>query len=141
MTTLIERFNEKWHLDEATGCWIWDAYKQPSGYANLWNGERVEQAHRISYRLFVGEIPRGTEIDHRCRNRACVNPEHLRAVTHRENMRVSDAPMGRNAAKLRCKRGHPLSGTNLVIRNGTRQCRECLNRRARRAKFWRRYVA
>jgi hypothetical protein len=103
----------------------------------LWNGVRVEQAHRISYRLHCGDIPEGMEIDHLCRNRGCVNPDHLRVVPHRENMRVSDTEMGRNAAKLVCKRGHPFT----VVINGTRQCRICMNMRARSYKARRRVNA
>lgn len=125
----------------ATGCWDWRGARQPTGYGTLWNGHRPEQAHRIAYRLYRGEIPAGCEIDHICRNRGCVNPEHLRAVPHRENMRVSDTIMGRNAAKMFCKRGHPLTGENLyrVPSTGARQCRACLrlhaaNRRERRRK-------
>lgn len=116
-------------------CWEWVAAKQPTGYGQMWNGKRPEQAHRISYRVHKGDIPTSCEIDHVCRNRSCVNPDHLRAVPHRENMRVSDTVMGRNAAKLYCKRGHPLLGENLyVTRKGHRQCRECLRLHARNAR-------
>jgi len=133
--TVEQRFRAKFIADEDTGCWNWTACKQPTGYGNMWNGQRVEQAHRIAYRLFCGPIPEGREIDHVCRKRGCVNPDHLRAVTHRENMRVSDTVMGRNAAKLFCKRGHPFSGQNLFIsKSGARQCRTCINMHARNAK-------
>ena len=122
-----------------SGCWQWKASKYPAGYGQMWNGSRVEQAHRISFREFVGDIPDGCEIDHICRNRSCVNPEHLRAVTHRENMRASDSVMGLNAKKTHCKRGHPLSGENLrVEQSGARQCRECLRMHARNARSRRR---
>lgn len=114
----------------SAGCWQWIGAKQPTGYGTLWNGSRPEQAHRISYRHYRGDIPAGFDIDHLCRNRGCVNPDHLRAVPHRENMRVSDTVMGRNAAKLFCKRGHAFEGDNLRIIKGTRQCRACMNIRA-----------
>lgn len=128
---MTDRFSVKYKVDAKTGCWVWTGSKQPSGYATLWNGARPEQGHRISYRMFCGDIPDGHEIDHVCRNRSCVNPDHLRAVSHRENMRCSDTVMGRNAAKSHCKRGHLLSGDNLKIIRGSRQCRECMNLRAR----------
>lgn len=125
--------------DQETGCWVFFAARQPTGYGQMWNGKRQEQAHRISYRIYVGEIPEGCEIDHICRNRSCVNPEHLRAVSHRENMRVSNTVMGRNAAKMFCKRGHPFEGRNLFItKTGARQCRTCINMHARNAKARRR---
>lgn len=132
--SILKRFTAK-YVVSGDGCWRWHGALQPTGYGMLWNGRRPEQAHRVAYKLFIGEIPDGCEIDHICRNRSCVNPSHLRAVSHRENMRVSDTPMGRNARKTSCKRGHHLAGNNLRHINGTRQCRECMNLRARLAKF------
>jgi hypothetical protein len=137
--TTETRLRAKFIVEETTGCWRWTGASQPTGYGQMWNGKRPEQAHRISYRLYRGEIPCDCEIDHICRNRSCVNPEHLRAVPHRENMRVSDTVMGRNAAKMFCKRGHPFSGRNLIITTtGARQCRICINMHARNAKARRR---
>ena len=122
-------------VSDTENCWTWVGSKHPAGYGQMWNGVRVEQAHRISFRIFNGEIPAGFEIDHICRNRGCVNPDHLRAVTHRENMRASDALMGVNARKTSCKRGHPLAGDNLFVSvQGARQCRECLRMHARNAR-------
>ncbi|WP_192630211.1 HNH endonuclease signature motif containing protein [Lysobacter sp. OAE881] len=103
-----------------------------NGYGQFWNGHRPEQAHRVSYRLHVGPIPVGLEIDHKCSTRSCINPTHLRAVTHRQNIARSDAVMGVNARKTHCKRGHSLSGENLYIHpTGSRQCRACLRMHAR----------
>ena len=137
--SLEDRFSAKLRINARTGCWDWIGATQPTGYGQLWNGVRPEQAHRIAFKLFTGAIPVGCEIDHLCRNRGCVNPAHLRAVPHKENMRVSDTLMGRNAAKTFCMRGHPLSGENLILNSsGARQCRECSNMRARRAKAKRR---
>lgn len=132
--TIPERILSKFEV-RVDGCWHWTAAKQPTGYGTVWNGARPEQAHRVVFRLSGGEIPEGCEIDHICRNRSCVNPAHLRAVPHRENMRVSDTEMGRNAAKMFCKRGHPFAGENLsVTSTGARQCRECLRLHARNAR-------
>ncbi|WP_261526143.1 HNH endonuclease signature motif containing protein [Burkholderia multivorans] len=133
--SLLERFHDKCMPEPMTGCWIWFGAHQPTGYGQLWNGERPEQAHRISYRLYCGPIPEGSEIDHRCKNPWCVNPNHLEAVTHAVNMHRSNTEMGRNARKTHCKRGHELTGNNLLIaNNGSRQCRICTNWRAREAK-------
>ena len=140
MKTLEERFNAKCHRPKK-GCWLWLGARQPTGYGQLWNGERPEQAHRISYRMYCGPIPDELEIHHECHNRSCVNPAHLKLITHRQNILESDTLMGKNARKTECKRGHPLSGKNLrITKNGQRACRLCVNilaanyRRRRRGK-------
>jgi len=67
------------------GCWIWIASLNPCGYGQFSIGRRVLRAHRISYEWANGPIPAGLELDHLCRNRACVNPDHLEAVTGQLN--------------------------------------------------------
>ena len=124
---------------DSDSCWQWIGARQPTGYGQLWNGTRPEQAHRISYRIYVGQIPENMEIDHKCRNPSCINPAHLEPVLHKENIYRSNTIMGINARKTSCKRGHPLEGHNLVISSvGTRQCRTCINMHARNAKRKRR---
>ena len=84
MRSVLERFNEKWELD-AAGCWIWTAYKHPNGYGRLGIGTKSINAHRVAYSLFVGEIPNGMLVDHICHVPSCVNPDHLRLATKKQN--------------------------------------------------------
>ena len=130
-----KRLMKKVIKNALTGCWEFVGSRLPSGYGILWNGNRPEGAHRIAYRLFIEDIPNGLEVDHKCNNRSCVNPDHLCLLSHKDNIRKSASIMGENFRKTHCKRGHPLSGENLFIaKSGSRQCRECMKLHARNAK-------
>lgn len=82
-------------------------------------------AHRWAYEHFVGPIPSGFQIDHLCRNRKCVNPAHLEAVTPRVNALRSNSPASRNAQKTHCIRGHEFTPENTVTTATGRACRTC----------------
>ena len=124
--TIQERFEEKYIPEPNSGCWLWFA-GMACGYGAFKVAEWGEQrAHRVSYLLYKGEIPRGKELDHLCRVKCCVNPEHLEAVTHAENM--SRSPIGAvpiNGRKTHCKYGHPFAGDNLRKNHRRRVCRIC----------------
>lgn len=98
-----------------------------SGYVYLVRARRHVLAHRYFWEKTNGPIPEGLVIDHLCRNRACVNLEHLEVVTGRENCLRGIGPTAINALKTHCSRhGHPLSGANLILHpDGRRECREC----------------
>jgi hypothetical protein len=88
--TVLERMFAKVLVTE--GCWLWTGRRTNCGYGGFsawFEGKRTTQAHRVSFIAQVGPIPSGLEIDHLCRNRLCVRPEHMQLVTHRQNIRRS----------------------------------------------------
>lgn len=103
------------------GCWIWTG-RRLKGYGMA----RHTMAHRVVYKLLVGPIAEGLELDHLCRTPLCVNPQHLEAVTRLENIRR------RYALQRQCANGHPYDESNTYIRpNGHRDCRACIRQRGR----------
>ena len=123
------RFWEKVHIGEK--CWTWMGAKTAKGYGQIWVDGKSDYAHRISFEMHKGPIPDGLEIDHLCENPSCVNPGHLEAVTHAENIRRAARRIDyANSRKTHCMHGHALSGENLrPDKGGRRQCRECARRR------------
>lgn len=107
-------------------CWPWQRSLR-DGYGVYWNGKKNVAAHRFAYSIACGSLQDGLVIDHLCRNRACINPNHLRQVTNRQNLvENSEAAAAAGVAKTHCKRGHELSGANLRFNSsGTRRCRTC----------------
>ena len=123
-------------------CWEWTGGLATNGYGRIRFDGRVQAVHRIVYELLVGVIPEGLDLDHLCRNRKCVNPDHLEPVTRSENLRRGY--LGGNTRGMQwdyCDRGqgpHRMEGNNILMRrNGRdsglhRSCRECRNIQQRR---------
>lgn len=117
-----------WPKVDASGiCWEWQGLLRPDGYGSLTVAKCTKVAHRYAYELLVGPIPKGKTLDHLCRNRKCVNPDHLEVVTRGENVLRGYGPTAMNARKTHCPKGHEYTPENTYSPKGTawRQCRKC----------------
>lgn len=122
---LPERILDRVAFEPTTGCWLLVA-GGVKGYCTSFHDGKSWRSHRLSYTLLVGPIPPGLEIDHLCRNRMCINPDHLEPTTTRENVLRGNGHTARNHRKTHCVRGHELANANLYIdRRGRRKCRAC----------------
>lgn len=122
---LPSRFWSK--VKTADACWEWQASLNNYGYGQFFvTGEGVRGAHRVAYLALCGPLPDALTVDHLCRNKRCVRPDHLEAVTAAENTR--------RKARLvtHCPQGHPLSGDNLGKHKNprVRVCKACVRERS-----------
>lgn len=86
-----------WSKVDKTGtCWNWTSHKTHGGYGHFCIGGGLRVAHRVAYEWAIGPIPAGMQLDHTCRNRGCVNPDHLRVVTNKQNSENRDGPAANN---------------------------------------------
>lgn len=120
-TTVAERFEAKFIPEPNSGCWLWlGALCNDAGYGAFRMGGRRVTSNRASWMIYRGTIPEGMEIDHRCRNPYCVNPEHLRPLTPAANLAA------RQLDQETCRRGHAMTGDNLLIETiYVRRCKCC----------------
>ena len=113
-----------------SGCWVWMGTISSHGYARIWIGYKSLYVHRLSYEIHKGEIGKNLTIDHLCRVRCCVNPEHLEAVSNKENILRGEGITAKNVYKTHCPKGHLYSGDNLYVYRGYRYCRICQKQHA-----------
>lgn len=127
---LLERFLDKIDFPNSDdGCWQWNS-TMSLGYGQVKRPKTRQwvSAHRYAHEQWVGPIPKGLVIDHLCHNPGCVNPNHLEAVTHQENLRRG-RPGGERRRYNLCPQGHPYDEANTYHHpNGLRRCRICINR-------------
>ena len=134
--TLPQRFWDKVKTSDTnsyggTPCQEWTAYTDKDDYGIFWLNGTPQRAHRVSYELFRGSITKGLTIDHLCKNTSCVNPDHLEAVTQRENILRGNTIVAENLAKTHCPGGHEYTKENTYFASGkygkSRNCRICHN--------------
>jgi hypothetical protein len=122
-----ERLWEKVVKTEA-GCWIWLGHENGHGYGRITVDGKQLLTHRFAYELLRGPIPDGLQIDHLCRNRRCLNPDHLEPVTNREN-KMRSPQVG---TETHCKHGHEFTHENTYTHGKSgRSCRACHRDRER----------
>ena len=140
---ILERFFDKVRFLD-NGCWEWTASKKSNGYGQISVNLKPVLVHRFLYELSVGKIPEGLELDHLCRNRACVNPSHLEPVTRHENIMRGLGPdttreyySNYRKEHLYCTNGHLLDESNIYVKptgNHKRECRIC--RHEQRVRYY-----
>lgn len=131
---VADRFLELTTCEPNTGCWLWTGAIRGKGYGGLRVDGKYSYAHRVSYELFRGPILAGLVIDHLCRMRSCVNPDHLEAVTTLENLRRGEGlASGHYVFRTHCRYGHAFVPGNIYVdREGRRKCIECRRAYGRR---------
>jgi hypothetical protein len=125
---LPKRFWDKVDISDS-GCWMWTAQINCNGYGVFWLKEvSTTLSHRILFIVLIKTITLELDLDHLCRVRCCVNPDHLEPVTRAENLR-----RGRHRCEniTHCPAGHSYSGDNLSMYGNNRQCRTCHRTKAR----------
>lgn len=129
MIELPERFWSK--VEKTENCWLWTASRGTAGYGQFYLDGRMRLSHRVAYEGLVGPIPGGLHLDHLCRIRHCVNPEHLEPVTCRENLLRGETLNASQILRTRCPQGHRYSLENTIVYRGSRYCRTCDRQRKR----------
>lgn len=136
MTNTLDQFWAQVDKNTDSDCWLWTGRTDGKGYGFFSYASRAHRAHRLSYRLLVGEIPEGLQLDHLCRVRNCVNPAHLEPVTNRVNVLRGISMVAENAKKTHCPNDHEYTPDNITWtktypdgRKSGRRCKKCMRDR------------
>jgi hypothetical protein len=137
---VLGRFLSKFLENKETGCIEWVSCKTQGSYGHFKFKGRMVLAHRLNWIRLVGPIPDGLVLDHKCRNRSCINIEHLRLVSHKTNCLENSVGISAlNSHKTHCPKGHELKGRNVIrtkknrTRESYRACKICWNHSRLRA--------
>ncbi len=125
----VRRFVEKIRIDPISGCWLWVAALNPDGYGHFtrlgndgeWHGD---PAHRVAHEWYIGPIPDGFQVHHKCDVRSCVKPDHLESLSTADHVAKTT---GHAANQTHCHRGHEFTDQNTRWYRGFRACRACAN--------------
>lgn len=124
------------HVVRGDGCWEWNGSKYITGYTKITSGRKQALGHRWAFEHYRGPIPDGMVIDHLCRNRGCVNPDHMEVVTNEENLRRGAGYAIQNGMRSACINGHEYTPENTYVEpNGVKiRCRACAAEREQNRK-------
>lgn len=127
-------------VEKVDGCWLWRGCVSSNGYGIVNRNKKNILVHRYSYSHYKGPIPEGLVIDHLCRNKLCVNPDHLEAVTIGENVLRGPSIVGKKRGRLACPNGHTYTPESVYLYRGYRVCRHCrklnVKKAMKRGKQW-----
>lgn len=137
------RFFDRVSPEPMSGCWLWlgPINRQGYGMFSYWVKEQRNKhfrTHRLSYEMFIGQIPKGAHVLHKCDVPCCVNPNHLWIGNQKKNMKdMSNKKRSYNQRKTHCKHGHPFDKKNTYYRKGGpwRLCRECNKINSRKSYY------
>lgn len=125
--SLLNRLQRHYTISNESGCWLWHGAKSSNGYGIIRINDHTKRAHRVMFELIKLQIPNKFELDHLCRVRNCINPDHLEVVTHRENVLRGEGLAAQHIKRDKCLYGHLLLQGKL-----RRLCKICKRQATRR---------
>lgn len=139
--SLIKRFRQLFTVSDNEECWAWNVAQKRHKYPGTSYRGKYASAHRLSYAIFIGPIPRGVLVMHLCDNTICVNPSHLMLGTDKDNAldmvrkgrrKGPDKYLAEKRARTHCPNGHEFNEKNTAKAHRGRACRACQKESYRR---------